>query len=248
MQRTRASRCTPNAPLNTVTRFETNRCVVSSLWYETVQNTFHMYTESIEMWRQDQSTKGPLSLFRHRSWTSLPSDHPSGRLVRPPLSESATPRALCVVCLCGLFLSLRRCDPDGLRHGRAALQGALGEPVATSVACASSGVVGRLRASTVRRGGTPRTARPPSACGRKGSEEWQNWELRSICWSQMSLVPSRCRTAGGSRRPGGSTAERKKEVKLERCISARCVCNNQRFVVWLNVYDPHQTLTSSEAS
>lgn len=83
--------------------------------------------------------------------------------------------------------------------------------------------------SSVRLGGTPRRGRQLSACGRKGSKEWRNWELWSICWSQKSPVPARCRIVAGSQRQEGSTAERKKE-KLLKLV----------FVLW-----PHGGSTTS---
>ena len=65
---------------------------------------------------------------------------------------------------------------------------------------------------SVRPGGTPRRGRLLSACGRKGSKEWQNWELRSILRSHMSPVLSHCRTVVYSQRQGGSIAVREKEM------------------------------------
>lgn len=71
----------------------------------------------------------------------------------------------------------------------------------------------RVICRAVRPGGTPRTGRRLSACGRKGLKGWQSWELWSICWSRTSLAPNRCRTAVGIQRPGGSRAGIKKRTK-----------------------------------
>lgn len=58
-------------------------------------------------------------------------------------------------------------------------------------------------------GRTHRTGKRLHACGRKGSEEWRNWELWSIYWSRTSPVPNRCRIVVYSQRREGSRAGKK---------------------------------------
>lgn len=65
---------------------------------------------------------------------------------------------------------------------------------------------------SVKPGRTPRTGKRRHACGRKGSEEWRNWELWSIYWSRTSPAPNRCRIVVCSQRQEGSTAEKDKQV------------------------------------
>lgn len=105
-------------------------------------------------------------------------------------------------------------------------------------------VIWHCHCFSVRPGGTPQTGRPLSACGRKGSKEWQNWELWSTHWNQMSLVLTRCRTAGGSRRLEGSTAERNKERSYTRTVYCQ-LCLQQSQLYRPN---PTQTLSSFKAS
>lgn len=111
-----------------------------------------------------------------------------------------------------LFSSLQRSDPNCLLNSWPAL----GHPLRTRCwhvfPCVLS--LSFARFFPVRPGGTPQTGRLLSACDRKGSTGWQNWELWSMQRSQKYPVPARCRTVACTQRQGGSTAKEKKQRRV----------------------------------